>query len=77
MAFQVDRVGGQDLRQHLRHAGRNLTGEDRLPISGDGGVSRLGDNLRRRQTLGFRKALDQPGQTEPVVPMAVGDVDAR
>jgi len=77
IAFQVDRVGGQDLRQHLRRAGRNLAGEDRLPVPGDGGVSRLGDNLSRRNALRFRKALDQPGQTEPVVPMAVGDVDAR
>ena len=46
-------------------------------MPGHGGVSRLGENLGRGQACGSGKALDQSGQTEPVVAVAVGDVDAR
>ena len=49
----------------------DLAGEQRLPMSGRGGVSRLGENLGRGRTCGSGKALDQSGETPGSVTVTV------
>jgi hypothetical protein len=46
-AFQVERVGRRQPRQHLVAGHWNLAGEERFPVSGHAWVSRLGEDLGR------------------------------
>ena len=43
VAFQVERAGRQQLRQHLFSGPGDLAGEERIPVPGHGGVSGLGE----------------------------------
>ncbi len=60
VALQVERAGRQELRQHLVSGAGDLAGEERFPVPGQGGVSRLGENLGCGQTCSSGEALDQP-----------------
>ena len=78
VAFQFELVGGQRLGQH-RGLGQ-FAGEAGLPVGGQAGVGGLErgapDDLGGGDAAGLGEVLLEAGQADPVVLVAVGDVDA-
>ena len=61
VAFQVERVGGQQLRQHLLAGCRDLAGEQRYPFRPWPGSAAWAEDLGGGQAGGAGKAAGQPG----------------